>query len=285
MAAERLTVTRLIEHAGGLGSLPDVWRRLDEAVENPRSTLAEIAATIEIDPAFCARVLRLSNSAVHALPRRVESVAQAMTVIGLRQVRDLALATTVVELFAGIDCELVDMASFWRHSLATGLIARLLAVRRREINPERFFAAGLMHDLGALLLYLRAPGPAGAALAAHRADRRPLHLVERELLGFDHADVGQALLNRWRLPAALIEATGHHHRREAHGTLAEGAVVHVADVIADAFELGGSGETQVPTLHEGRWRVLGLHADDAIACAREAELQLDETMARMLEPL
>jgi HD-like signal output (HDOD) protein len=242
-----------------LPSLPLVYTSLRAALDDPRGTVSRIADILGQDAALTARLLRLVNSAFYALATPVETVSRAVLLVGTQQIHDLALATLVLRLFDRIPPDLVDMASFWRHGLATGVAARVLAAHRREANIERFFVAGLLHDIGSLVLYRRHGDACRQVLLRCRSQRAVLVEVEREILGTDHAAVGGALLGAWHLPPALRDAVAcHHDPRQAADHVTEAAVVHLADVIAHAMELGCSGDPRVPPLDPGAWDHAGL---------------------------
>lgn len=252
----------LLRGVQSVASLPGVYLRLATVVSDPRSSAADVGDVIAEDPGLTARLLRLVNSAMYGFPSRIETVSHAIAIVGTAQLQDLALATSVIRLFATLPARLVTMESFWRHSVACGVAARALAARRREANVERYFVAGLLHDIGRPILCVQAPVEAGTAMQRNREDGRPLFELEHEILGFDHAHVGAALLEQWKLPASLREAVLHHHHPErAQRFPVEAAVAHVADVIANGMEFGSSGETLVPPLSTNAWERVGLPAD------------------------
>ena len=144
-------------------------------MNDPRSATADFGAVVSDDPSLTARLLRLVNSAFYGFPSKIESVTQALSVVGTSQLNDLVLATSVLRVFKGVPKEFVDMDSFWQHSLACGVCVRVLAAQRRESN-----VAGLLHDLGRLILYqrlsaLRAPVERSGRSLSMRGWR--LHLV------------------------------------------------------------------------------------------------------------
>jgi len=246
----------------GVASLPGVYLRLSEVVGDPRSSAADVGAVIAEDPGLTARLLRLVNSAMYGFPSRIETVSHAISIVGTAQLQDLALATSVIRLFASIPQSLVTMESFWRHSLFCGVTARALAARRREANVERFFVAGLLHDIGRPIMYLQIPEQARQAVLRSRETATPLFQVEQQLLGFDHGHVGQALLDLWKLPASLAEPVAHHHfPARARRFPVETAIVHVADLMANALAIGSSGESGLPPLDRPAWELVGLPAD------------------------
>ncbi len=267
----------LFRHRVLVPSLPRVCMRLNEALENPRTSTVEIAELIGADPALTARLLRVVNSAVYGFPTRIETPSQAVMIIGTAHLCDLALTTSITRMFRDIPGDLVSMESFWRHSIACGLAARALASHRREPNVERFFVAGVLHDIGRLVLYQQAPDLARDALARARQGGELLHVAEREVIGFDHAAIGATLLRTWGLPASLEETVAaHHDPRQSLRYPLEAAVVHVADVIVQALSFGGSGERLVPPLDRAAWDLLELPASVITAVVHEVDTQFED---------
>jgi HD-like signal output (HDOD) protein len=267
----------IVRGAVSLRSLPDVYQRLARVIEHPRSSVADIAAVVSQDAGLTARLLGLVNSSFLGFPGRIESVSQAVAVLGTAQLQDLALATAVLRVFEDVPQELVDMESFWRHALASALFARGLAARRHEANLERFFVAGLLHDLGSAVLYAQRPNQARRCLRHAASGDALLHEAEAKVLGCDHADVGRALLAAWQLPLSLQDAVGSHHRPSAAFCFpSEAAVVHVADLMSDALELGSNGERLVPALDPEAWARLKIATSEVPAVVAEVLHQLDE---------
>jgi len=263
-------------------SLPGVYLRLSAVVSDPRSSAADVGRVIAEDPGLTARLLKLVNSAMYGFPSRIETVSHAISIVGTAQLQDLALATSVIRLFASMPADVVSMESFWRHSVACGVTARALASRRRETNVERYFVAGLLHDLGRPIMYLRAPEESRAALQRARDLGQPLFQAEQHQFGFDHAHVGHALLELWKLPPSLREAVLHHHHPErAQRFPVEAAVVHVADLITNALGLGSSGETLIPPLVPVAWERIGLNPGLLADIADEAERHYESAVKIM----
>ncbi len=258
-ASALLGPSELVHGSVHLGSPPLVYQRLLEVINHPRGGTEDVAKVIREDTALTARLLKVVNSAFFSFPRRIDTVSQAVTVVGTSQVRDLALATSVVTLFKDLPPDLVDMDGFWRHSLACGVGARVLAGLRRESNVERFFVAGMLHDVGKLVLYQKVPDEAREILEHARRNRVLLQRAELEVLGLDHAQVGGALLDHWHMPTSLREAIRFHHApTRATRFPLEAAALHVADVISIAMGFGNGGETFVPPLSEEGWNTLGV---------------------------
>lgn len=240
-----------------VSSLPIIYTRINEAVNNPRSSMRDISTIIGDDPGLTSRLLQLVNSAFYGYPTKIDTISRALLIVGTQQLRDLALATSIMKLFDGISEDLVTMESFWRHSIACGVAAKIIATYRRDPNIERFFVAGIVHDIGRLIIFKKAPGEAKQALTSCRANSELLYSVEPRIIGVDHCEVGRALLQSWNLPPVLDEVVTFHHRpRRAVSYPIETAIVHVADILAHGMQFGTSGESYIPPLDESAWKLL-----------------------------
>lgn len=222
-----------------LTSLPRAYHRIDEMLGDSRYGPADIGKVIRHEPALTARLLRMVNSAYFSLATRIDSVPLAISVLGTRALHELVLATSVASAFARIDTRLVDVADFWHHSVYCGIMARLLSKRLRIAESEQIFVAGLLHDIGKLAIYHQLPEQAEKILAQVVESSEPVYQVERDVLGFSHAAVGEALLQRWGLPAVFCEVAAHHHdpSRSQHYR-DESWVVHIADALSAKVEPG-----------------------------------------------
>jgi putative nucleotidyltransferase with HDIG domain len=271
-------------HAKTLVSLPTIFFQIERAINHPSSSSTDIAKALSTDQGLSARLLRIANSAFFGFPQRVESVDQAIRIIGTRQLHDLVLATVVLTQFRGVDANLVTMKSFWQHSFACGIAARVLATLRRESNVEHFFVAGLLHDIGSLVLYQEFPQRAAVALEMHRRDKVALDEVERSVIGCDHGQVGAALMTLWKLPESYREVAAKHHnpagcRSPSVGT----AVVHIADLLVAALALGGNGESGLPRFCGEAWDLVALPPSDLGRVAEDVLGLLEETLRLFTE--
>ena len=264
----------LLKNATNVASPPVVYQRLVAVINHPRSGSADVARVLSEDTGLTARLLRLVNSALFSFPQRIGTVSHAVRVVGTTQVRDLALATSIMTNFKDVPADLVDMESFWRHSLACGIAARAIANHRQEFNAEKFFVAGMLHDLGRLVLYQELGDESRAAIEKARSTGEPLVNVEREMLGFDHAQVGGALMAQWSFPGAFHEAVSLHHRpSQAKRFPVETAVVHVSDIIANGLELGSSALPDVPSMVQSCWEHVGVEDAAIPTLLEEVERQ------------
>jgi HD-like signal output (HDOD) protein len=240
-------------------TLPSLFKQINKTVEDPESSLLDIARLISGDSVLSARLLQLANSSFFGFPSQIETITHAVTVIGMEQIRDLVLAVMVTSRFKHLPPELIDMKAFWFHSIACGLTARVIATYRHETNVERFYVMGMFHDLGRLVLLLNFADQVKDIALQVNDGNVDFHQLEREVIGCDHAEVGGALLKRWNLPESLSEpvACQHDPSRAIHSPV-DAAILHIADIIAHALKLGGSGDPFVPLLDSEAWKKIDL---------------------------
>jgi HD-like signal output (HDOD) protein len=223
----------LVEGVEELLSLPDAAIRLNAVLQEPDASAQDIADVVSLDPALAARVLRAVNSAYFGLRGRVDTISKAIQMIGTSELHSLVLATSAALAFKNLSCKLMDMESFWQHSVRAALAARGFAETSLRRHRERVFLAALMHDVGQLVLYHQLPEVSTRILQAVKAGRAQED-VEFELLGFSHAEVGALLLSRWNLPASLTVPVGFHHRyEEAPDFAKEAALLHLGTKVSD----------------------------------------------------
>ena len=230
----KLSIDDLLHGDIKLASPPEIFARLRRLLEEPDSTTNMLAEVIERDPGISARVLKLANSAFYALPHAVESIAEAISLIGIREVKGIVLATEVIQRFDNIPEDLVDIYSYWRNSLRCAVLSRQLG----HLMPgarvrDSLFLAGLLHDIGHLVIYTRIPELGRKALLEHRHRDIPLHLAEREIIGFDYAEVGSALARQWELPELFCSVLAHQvHPDTAENYRDETVVVSLARALS-----------------------------------------------------
>ena len=260
-------------------SLPMVYVQLTEVINDPRASIEDISKILSYDSGLTARMLRLANSALYSFPNKIDTISRALVVIGTRELHKLAFGTSVVTLFQGIPEDVVDMESFWKHSVACGIIAKILATYRNESNVERFFIAGLIHDIGRLVIFESLPNKSQFALKKANKNNELLFKVEREVIGFDHAEVGSAMLEKWNIPVNLREIVAYHHTPGVSDRYVNDiAIIHVADIIAHAMEFGSNGEKFVPILHDAAWKSIGLDPGLLNPTLEQTKVQLKEVL-------
>lgn len=268
----------IIEEDLELGSLPVVFHKLVEVVNDSRSSASDVAEIISNDTDLSARLLRLVNSAFYGLRSKIDTISRAVAIIGSNQLVSLAMGISVITSFQGVPESLINMQSFWRHSLACGIIGRILASYHSSPNTERFFVAGLLHDIGRLVIYKHLPEHARYMLEQAGAKGVLLTDMEREVLGFSHEALGGELLNQWKVPVSLETNVRFHHSLDQAPNRMEAAILQVSDVLANAFEQGSSGERYVPVLTADCWETLDLPVSVISQTAIQMDYQIDEIL-------
>lgn len=263
-----------------LPPLPSVVLELIESLGHEALSATQYAAKISRDQALTAKLLRLANSSFYGRGRQVRSVAEAITVLGLRTVRDAVTAAGLAGSFGrhpGFDHD-----AFWRHSLGSALCAQVLATELGRDDADLAFTVGLLHDIGRLAL-ASAFAPAYAEVEQWRHDKDcPLGDAEYAVLGIDHAEVGKLIARQWNFAPAIVDAIHQHHVPPVSAGLTLTGIAHVADAIAHALGLAGDVDESVPPLVLPVWAACGL---DEAACMRvfaQAEAQFETVCEALL---
>ncbi|MCU0578823.1 MAG: HDOD domain-containing protein [Desulfobacterota bacterium] len=235
----------LVHRDAELVSPPDIFLQIEKVINDPRSSARQVAHIVSQDPGLSAKVLKIVNSAFFGFQQQIDTISRAVTILGTRELSSLALGTSVMSLFRESPSSLMHMGLFWEHSLACGICARLLAGFKNFQGLERFFISGLLHDVGKLIIFKYLPRWSEIVLRSVRDSDLFYYEVERQHLGFDHAQVGLALAEQWKLPTTLEQGLGRHHEALRVPPSAEAAVVSLADTIVNALGLGNSGERRI----------------------------------------
>lgn len=249
---------KFIEKEISLPEIPSIVYELNELLANPMSSADQMAQVINKSPSLTALLLKIVNSSFYGLPSKVDRVSLAVTMIGTRELSALALGISILSMFKNIPRSLLNMRFFLQHSLACGIVSRMLAAQKTMRQTEQMFTAGLLHDLGRLILFIYFPDEALGILRHSLEKGICLHTAEKKLLGCDHAQIGKYLLNRWRLPLILENTVCFHHDPVDSPDPVPAGIVHVADILVNALGIGTSGERLVPPLSAKAWEALDL---------------------------
>jgi HD-like signal output (HDOD) protein len=260
-----------IEKLGQLPTLPQVVEKIMSMIDRPETSAEGLGRLIEKDQVLSAKVLQLANSPFYGFPARIASVSHAVVVLGLNVVKGLTLGATVFDMMkaAGMD-------QLWRHSLGVAMVAHILAKKVGHKNPEELFVAGLLHDLGKVVMYVKLPET--ASRIGQAVQDRDIYMMdaEREILGLTHADIAGWLAAAWHLPIVLKDPIMYHHQPTlAQGAPMQTAIVHVADVLVKAMGCGSSGDDLVPALSPEAWSALNLDDETLSACVAQAAQEFE----------
>jgi HD-like signal output (HDOD) protein len=282
---EQESLVTLLDDVEGLASPPDVCLRLFELIHSPTTGARDLAAVVSVDPNLTARLLRMANSSFYNFSRKIDTVSRAVAVIGTAELYQLVLSISAVKTFTNIPNELVKMETFWRHSVYTGLLARALAVRANVLHPERLFVAGLMHDLGSLVLYHQRPDAMRDILLVAAGDEEVLYQAEIDRFKFSHASVAGHLMEQWQLPDELVDAVKWHHQPEnAENASIEAHILYLANHLVNESEQGnfmGSPKADIQ-ISQALLEVIGLKEDELFFAFEEAAEQFPATLQALI---
>jgi len=204
--------TALLDRIEELPPLPAVAARVMGMADDNRTSALELAQVLSTDQALTAKLIKISNSAYYGFARRVSTVREAVLVLGFKQVRQVAVGASIMNTFRpSRPDEAFDLDLFWGHSVAVAVAAEAVAKRTRRAKPEDAFTAGILHDIGRLVIRQVKPEKFEAAVALAQTGQCSLHAAELSITGVAHDDVGRALGEKWKFPAHLIDAVAGHH--------------------------------------------------------------------------
>jgi HD-like signal output (HDOD) protein len=197
------------QNVSDLFALPEGYLRVKELMDSDTASLDEVAEVILLDPVLTSKLLKLANSAIYSLPYQVESVSKALLVLGKTQVYNLVLSIGIASACSKVDTSAIDLERFWEQSINAALIAKYLAQCCGIKPTDRFYVAGLLHNIGELAV-LQNDAAQAYSCQAYNAEQRPWQLQQSKL-GFTYADCGAELLHLWHLPDSIVEPVALQH--------------------------------------------------------------------------
>ncbi len=274
-----LVLDDIVRNLKDLPSLPVVVMELLNSVDQEDVDISVLAKKVSHDAALTAKTLRLANSSIFGLQIKVTTIQQAITYLGFQTTRNLITAAAVTGCFAAGRCAGFDHKAFWRHSIGVAVCAKVMA-RHLRFNQDYAFTAGLLHDIGRLVLVAAYPDLYSQVMAERRTRDCTIVEAEQAVLGVDHVVAGDALSEHWNFSSTIRLAISGHHAPETPGAGFLATIVHVADAIVHALDLGQDDDDLVPPVSAVAWSALGFNEDVFLHVFRETELQYEEiTMA------
>ena len=260
-------------------SPPILYYQLREKLDDPNASFDDLAAIVKTDPAMSARLLKIVNSAFYGFDEKVDTLTHALNIIGTEQLTDLALAAIVTSKFQGIPRDLINMETFWMHCIGCGIAARKIARRMPGVEAEKMYLGGMLHDIGSLIIFKESPEDSKKILQRCKESGENLFKVEKEILGYDHAEVGALLLTEWKLADRLVEMVKqHHHPANARDYLKETCIIARADALVYEMKIGNSGEPGVPELDPMVLEVTPISDEEINGLKEDIAVQVDDTV-------
>lgn len=263
------SVEQTLSEINGLISLPEIYQKIRQLMDDPKSDIDHFARVVSSDPNLTATVLRVANSAFFGFPGKIDSINRAVNLLGVGQLHDMVLGTSAI---ASLDLpnDIMPLRTFWRFSLFSGVLTRLLASQLKIPRGERLFVIGLLHEIGHLVIYSKYPEQALQAIDTVLAGEQMLHDAEQQLLGQHYGEIGARLMDQWRLPVNFQEIVHFQPTPEqAKNYSIETALLHVAHGYAQKV-ICNSQQSLDQLIAPVVWKVLDLTPD-------QVESTLDNT--------
>ncbi|KRB79536.1 HDOD domain-containing protein [Noviherbaspirillum sp. Root189] len=270
-----IALTDVVKQVRDLPSLPLIVMELIESFEQKDISISVLADKVSHDQALAAKTLRLANSSFYGLQSKVKTIQQAITVLGFDSVRALITAAAVIDNFGAKEGTSFNFKGFWRQAIGTALCAKSLA-RMSNLNQDYAFISGLLHDIGKLVLVTRFPQQYEQARLHRIANDCYMLDAERAVLAVDHTAVGRALAEHWKFPPLIQRAIANHHAPLAQDLGDIPSVVHVANAVVHALDLGEQEDDLVPHIAENAWNSLNIERTALQRVFRETESEFEE---------
>jgi putative nucleotidyltransferase with HDIG domain len=264
MAVDEKRLKKIVEEITGLPTLPTVLTQITKLMQNPRVSAAQVGSVVSTDQALTSKILKLVNSAFYGFPNRISTVTHAIVILGFNAVRSTVMSVSVFDTFgSGGGTAGFDREKFWKHSIGVAVSAKCLAGRMNMKELEEAFIAGLMHDIGRVILDQFVHKEFEKIVAFTKEKDILIRDAEKEILGgVSHAEIGAWLGRKWNLAPNLVEVIENHHSPSAaseHYLLT--CIVHAADILARALDIGNGGDTRIPLMNKSAWEKLNIHID------------------------
>ena len=249
-------VKRVVSNIRNLPTPPIVFHQIQKVINNPNASAERVAAVLAEDPAMSVKVLKLTNSAFYGLAREIDSVKQAVVIVGMEAIKNLVLSASVLDMFKGNSMDQEYQEEFWRHSLATAFCCRILARRvktRGIVDADAAFSGGLLHDVGKIVISCFLSKEHQALKQEREKDKTSVDFIlEERVLGYNHAQIGGFLAAQWKLPKKLSEAITHHHQPQlSEGDTPVAHIVHIGDFLAKRTFYDKESEGRIGSLENG----------------------------------
>lgn len=271
------TAANLVAQVTELVSFPDVAVQVIDMLADNTSDADSIGSTIEQDPALTATLLKLANSSLYGVGAEVDSVAKAFMRVGEQEIQELTLGICTSRAFSDVPNDILSLKDFWRHSLLCGAVARTIARRTKARNASMVFTGGLLHDIGHLVMFNLIPEESQQTLALCRdqMNGEDIYLAERELLGFDHMDVGKQLGEHWNWPSSLVKCIERHHQPFDYPDCSDAEIiVHIANSIATLIEIDSTDLQHASQVDERAWERLNYRPEQALEVQKDIQQEI-----------
>lgn len=251
-------IEEIIAQVDEFPTLPTIYSKLLDMLSDPHTTATSLAAFISNDPSATTKILKTVNSPIYGLQGKIDTMSQAISHIGFNEVKNLVLALSVIDLFSKLDSiENFSLVDFWKHSIAVGVISKLLGKRLEMKKIEPFYLAGILHDIGKIFFLRAFSDEYTQVVRTAIFEEKCLSEIENRRFGINHLEAGYLVARKWQLPETILKCIQFHNDGRVDGELDEQvACIHLADTIANILELGVSALFTVQRPDPEIWQFL-----------------------------
>ncbi|MCP4268341.1 MAG: HDOD domain-containing protein [Candidatus Brocadiaceae bacterium] len=277
---EKITLIKLVSKVRNMPPLPQSTTQILKITKDDKSSSKELANVFERDPTLAVNILKLSNSPAYGFTSKISTINQAVVCLGLDTLKSIVLTSATHEMLnKGIPAYSLGEGMLWTHSISSATCARIIAQRIEYKDSEEAYIAGLLLDIGKIILSSFAEKEFSEVSERVRKGKVPFNIAEQELLGFGHAQVGGRIIKKWNLPPALVEAVEYHHQPNKSVTNKSLTyIVHLADAISCMLGIGLGSDGLQYIFEENTLDILGLNKANVESIMSELadKIQIEE---------
>ncbi len=278
MTQTKQNIKRIVDRIDSLPTLPQVLSKLEKLLQNPKTSAAEVNSLISSDQVVTAKILKLVNSAFYGFPGQISTVTHAIVILGFKAVKSIALSASVFDMFledkgrSGF-----SRKGFWEHSIGVAVITRVIARKVQYGEEEEAFVAGLIHDIGKVVLDHYSHEDLIACTDCMEKENLLFIEAEKKTLGFTHEDIGAWLSEHWQLPEQLKDAISYHHNPPmAKSAFKLTAMVHLGNILCQSLGIGLLEGKRMPRLNPEAWKILELNTEDISEIMNDIDKELEK---------
>ncbi|MGM0419211.1 MAG: HDOD domain-containing protein, partial [Thermodesulfobacteriota bacterium] len=275
---KNITEKQILKDHLELLTLPDIFQKLMDVINKPNSSASDVAEIIKKDSALSAATLRLVNSPFYGFANQIDSVYNAVVILGTQQISIMSMGLSVVNIFNEISSDFIDMQKLWLHCLGVGICSRIIAGHLGVKELNLIFLAGILHDIGRLVLIKEIPNEINSVIKY--AWNKNLFITEAEqaILGFTHSDIGEKICIKWNLPLIISDIAGNHHNPDESQMPFQCSIVHLGEIIVNGLNRGASGEKLVIPVNEYAWNLLDISENAIPVIIEEFNTEINTTL-------
>lgn len=262
-------------------TLSPVINKINEVANNVKSSAQDLTDVIQLDPVLTAKVIRMVNSAYFGLPQEIKSLKQAVVMLGINTIKNVALSSAFLGKVYLKGKTNLSGEGFWKHSLGVAVASKMIAKKLGVDNKflEEYFIAGLIHDIGKVLINNAFPEEMNQILELSAQKESTIIDIERKLIGLSHEEVGIAIGKKWKFENNLLFAVGRHHQPVTSGSSAIfSIVVCVADTFVKILNVGFSGNYRIEPISEEVWKFLDLNEELVFVTLASINVEIEKAM-------